>query len=85
MKTKVEIREQIGKLRQLLKGYPQVPPAQKAGWLEVIRGQIRALKWALGHKAKHPMYWCGACQRSHLNLKCPYCGSERLADAVEVE
>lgn len=82
MKQRQEIKEMIDRLRLSLHKYPSVPSRQQNGYKEITKGQIKALKWVLGHKIT-PSYFCTYCQRVHIGLQCPSCGGTKHPEPFE--
>jgi len=75
MKRKQEILNQIAELRLEGKSNKSIPKALRTHYEDILNGQIRALRWALGYKTGS-YYFCVYCQRPHKNFQCPYCGED---------
>lgn len=78
MRKKSEILARVSRRREEIQIKPEgVPPSFLSMYQEVVKAELRVLKWALGRKIPD-FYWCVTCQKSHRNLRCPHCGDDTL-------
>lgn len=76
MRKKSEIKDKISILSSRAKRHPpDIPQSLFSQYQEILKTEIRTLKWVLGHKLP-TWYWCVDCQKGHRNLRCPHCGNE---------
>jgi len=84
VKTRSEIRQKIKDLQNDIKAYKHVPKPKRQDYEDIIRGQIRALRWAMGYKLNGSVYWCSSCKLAHKGIECPKCHSSRLVPRQEI-
>ena len=73
MKTREEIKNSIVRCRKIMKIAEGLEGHN--GYIDIIKGQIRSLRWVLCHKL--PIYyWCPGCERQHRGVRCHKCGGD---------